>query len=226
MNFIEANWQAPKHIRALTTLRHFFKHKETDGDDLKKTIPLPDEPIWLHQVHGANCVLGTPDNRHQSADASYTQKEHCVLAITTADCLPIFITDLKGTQIAAIHAGWRGLAQGVIETTMANFNKNHPLRAWLGPAISQTHFEVGEDVFSAFVQRMPVLEKAFQVHANGKWKANLYLIAELILQKEGVHDIQGGDFCTYSQPDLFFSYRRDKNETGRMASLIWIDKKK
>ena len=189
---------------------------------------LPAEPVWLQQEHGPTVVdaaavagTGTPP----VADASFSNKAGVVCVVTTADCLPVLLCDADGRVVAAAHAGWRGLAAGILENTIAAMRAAgaRDLMAWLGPAIGPTRFEVGADVHAAFTQRDPRNSAAFRPlpEQPGKYLANLYHLARLILADNGVRRIAGGEFCTASQPQHFYSYRRDQR-TGRMASLIWL----
>lgn len=192
---------------------------------------LPAEPVWLQQEHGVTVVdaalaagaagaAGPP-----VADASFTSKTGVVCVVTTADCLPVLFCDATGQVVGAAHAGWRGLAAGVLENTIAAMRAAgaRDLLAWLGPAIGPTRFEVGADVHAAFTARDPRSSAAFRPLPDrpGKYLANLYHLARLILADNGVHRIAGGGFCTADQAQLFFSYRREQR-TGRMASLIWL----
>ena len=182
---------------------------------------------WLRQVHGNHVVeAGAADQEIPEADACYTTRTGHACAVLTADCLPIFIVDEVATEVALVHAGWRGLASGVIPATLARFRApRERLLAWLGPAISAVHFEVGEEVRLAFEQSpgfadLP-LEQAFQAGSAGKWFADLYELARMQLRSLGLVSISGGDHCTFAESEHFYSYRRD-GETGRMASLIWL----
>lgn len=229
MKIITPNWPAPANITAFTTLRSTFTRQQSnhalDNQALSSLAPLPSDPIWITQVHSNRAVEATISNLDEPADATFTRNANHVCVVLTADCLPILVCDQDGTQVAAIHAGWRGLASGVIENTLHSMQK--PLQnlfVWLGPAIGPKRFEVGQDVFSAFTQHNPDAAKAFIQTSADKWLANLYLLATQRLNAMGVTKIYGGEFCTYSQDSLFFSYRRDKGNTGRMASLIWIKK--
>jgi len=231
---IPVEWSAPSNVQAFVSTRNYqgrdFNLATHVGDDLnhvlhnrrilKETLSLPSEPAWLEQIHGCDaCEI--PLQNQAIADASYTILKGEVCAILTADCLPILLCDSNGEQVAAIHAGWRGLVNGVIENCFrkAGFLPAKTL-AYLGPAISQRAFEVGEDVREAFLKHDPIAKKAFVPH-DQKWFADLYLLATQRLNALGVSQIYGGQFCTFSQPELFYSYRRDKH-TGRMASLIWL----
>jgi YfiH family protein len=229
MNYLQPNWPAPKQIKAFTTVRDSWGDRESDPKDaasarlLENLFAIPAAPIWLTQTHSTHAVEAITANIGKNADASFTQQKNQVCAVLTADCLPILICNKQGTFAAAIHAGWRGLANGVIEETLKNAPKNfEDLLVWLGPAIGPQKFEVGQDVFDAFVQKHPSSCAAFLPFSKGKWLANLYELARLRLHDLGVTKIYGGEYCTHSQQNLFFSYRRDQGKTGRMASLIWI----
>jgi YfiH family protein len=225
MDYIQAEWPAPSHIKAYTTVRDSWgdRHHLLDNDRLMTLLQLPAEPIWLKQTHTALAVSAELSNIGQEADASFTSARNRVCAVLTADCLPLFICDQAGTQVAAIHAGWRGLANGIIESTLSAFKQpRESLLVWLGPAIGPQKFEVGSDVYEAFTRKDAASEAGFKPHTPGKWLADLYTLAKIRLTSMGITQVYGGQFCTYSQPDLFYSYRRDKGQTGRMASLIWI----
>jgi YfiH family protein len=187
---------------------------------------LPSQPVWLHQVHGnrvvdADCECGLPKEGPVEADASVTMKPGTVCVIQTADCLPVLFSDTKGRVVGAAHAGWRGLATGVLENTVARMRAGgaEDIVAWLGPAIGPACFEVGVDVKKAF----PEGASAFVPLADQKDKylADIYALARMALRKVDVDRVEGGEFCTVSQPQDFFSYRRD-GQTGRMATFIWI----
>ena len=226
MPYITPNWPAPSHVRAFTTTRSGWHGPTLTGESstLSGLFNLPSEPAWLKQVHGNHAVPALPGSTRPEADAVYTSKPNTVCLILTADCLPLLICDRHGQHVAAIHAGWRGLASGVIENTIKAMNVDaSKLLAWLGPAIGPQHFEVGEDVYSAFIEQDTEAAKGFQPQKSGKWLANLYTLAELRLNALNIHSIYGGEYCTYSQEQLFFSYRREKGQTGRMASVIWFE---
>lgn len=243
LELIRPDWPAPSTVKAYTTTRQGgVSHKPYDSfnladhvqDDsgavktnrqrLKMALNLPTEPAWLTQVHSSNSVcLGSKDQFNCVADASYTNIPKMVCVVLTADCLPILLCDREGIQVAALHAGWRGLAGGVLEQTMRRFKgPRSQLLAWLGPAIGPEAFEVGDEVRSAFIEFLPSAELAFQATRAHHWKANLYLLAQQRLAASGIHAVYGGQFCTYSESERFFSYRRDKM-TGRLASLIWFE---
>jgi len=181
-------------------------------------------PQWLTQVHGVQVVEARSDGVVREADACWTRTPGVVCAVMTADCLPVLFADSRGHQVAAAHAGWRGLLNGVLEATLDTFDDPAGVRVWLGPAIGPQAFEVGPEVRSAFLARDAAADMAFQpsLQHSERWLADLYRLATLRLQAAGVVAISGGDHCTHTEQDLFFSYRRD-GRTGRMASLVWIE---
>ncbi|MCB1758885.1 MAG: peptidoglycan editing factor PgeF [Gammaproteobacteria bacterium] len=241
--WIVPDWPASERVRALITTRHgghsaapFDSLNLGDhvGDDpacvrrnralLRQHGDLPGEPLWLNQVHGC-AVAGchTEGGVPPEADASTTTQPGRICAVMTADCLPLLICDLGATRVAAIHAGWRGLVNGVIERSLACFSQpGEELMVWLGPAIGPAAFEVGEEVRAAFVAVQPEAAPAFTTARPGHWFADIYQLARLRLQAAGVGYIGGGGYCTHSDSARFFSYRRD-GVTGRMASLIWLE---
>jgi YfiH family protein len=184
---------------------------------------LPAEPVWLQQVHGTAVVDAGMTSCLPQADACIVRHRDAVCVVMTADCLPVLLCDEAGTVVGAAHAGWRGLCDGVIEATVQRMNVNtSSLMAWLGPAISQRAFEVGGDVRDAFIEIDAQSQQAFLPHTNGKWLADIYLLARLRLNALGITQIYGGEFCTYTDSKHFFSYRRD-GVTGRMGSFIWLE---
>jgi YfiH family protein len=184
---------------------------------------LPAEPKWLRQMHGIQVVNAETLTHPVEADASIAIRPGCVCVVMVADCLPILITDRTGSRVAAAHAGWRGLAAGIIENTVqALATPARNLLAYLGPAIGPSKFEVGDDVRNAFVSLDSAAGVAFQAHGAGKWRADLFQLARQRLAKLGLTDVYGGGQCTYSDPVRFFSHRRDK-VSGRMAAVIWIE---
>lgn len=189
---------------------------------LRAAPALPAEPRWLNQVHGIDVVdLAVAATDPITADASFAADANTVCAVLTADCLPVLFCDRAGSWVAAAHAGWRGLCAGVLEQTLAHFSgARSELLVWLGPAIGPRAFEVGPEVRAAFVRHDPESVDAFQAGQADRWFADLYRLARLRLQKAGVSAIFGGGLCAYSEPQRFYSYRRDR-ETGRQASLIW-----
>ncbi len=239
--YLQPDWPAPACVQACTTTRGgghsqapyaSFNLADYVGDDaqavrynrlqLQTELALPAEPLWLHQVHGSAVVDAASSAAWPDADASYTTKRGVVCAVLTADCLPILLCDAQGTAVASVHAGWRGLVDGVIATTCAALaTHTGTWFAWLGPAISATAFEVGDDVYHAFITQDKRSAAAFTAKAPDKWHADLYAVARQQLHDAGVTAIFGGEYCTYTDETRFFSYRRQAN-TGRMASLIWL----
>lgn len=239
MKVIEANWSAPSHIGAITTTRVEGQcHKPYnsmnlalhvgDSDDcvlknreiLISELALPSNPEWLEQAHTNDCVV-IENTSDRKADASVTQSKMKPLVILTADCLPILLTDRSGSEIAAIHAGWKGLSNGVIENTIRQMSySGTELIAWIGPGICKDCFETGEEVVEIFAKSYPDMRKCYG-QKNQKWHIDLKLLAKMILAKSGVNDIFDSGECTVENEKEFFSYRRD-GETGRMASLIWF----
>ncbi|PSL14283.1 hypothetical protein CLV44_1086 [Marinobacterium halophilum] len=182
------------------------------------------QPQWLSQVHGVQVVEARADGVVREADGCWTRTPGVVCTVMTADCLPVLFADAQGTCVAAAHAGWRGLLNGVLEATLDVFDDPAQVRAWLGPAIGPTAFEVGPEVRAAFLAADAGAELAFKPspgHA-GHWLADLYALARRRLLAAGVTTVRGGDYCTHDEHERFFSYRRD-GKTGRMASLIWIE---
>jgi YfiH family protein len=226
---ITPNWPAPASVKACTTTRTLWGSPDPGSNDpterarLQSLLALPADPIWLKQIHSTIAVPAEQNQLNTEADASYTDQTGRVCLVLTADCLPILVCNQQGTQVAAIHAGWRGLANGVIENTIRAM-KTDPaqLLVWFGPAIGPQKFEVGTDVYQAFTQNNAALDTCFIPCAPEKWLANLYELAAARLNQIGVNKIFGGEYCTHTQSDLFFSYRRDQGKTGRMASVIWI----
>lgn len=246
--FIGACWPVPGRVRAVVSTRlggyssgpwASFNLGLHVGDDagvvacnrelLCRSLGFPASPQWLSQVHGRTVVDARADGVLREGDAAYTDCPDTVCAILTADCLPVVIADCEGTETAVAHCGWRGLAAGVLEATLARFRSPaSQLQAWLGPAISQAAFEVGAEVRAAFLQRAggrsarDTAAAAFLSASDGKYHADLYALARQILETHGVYRISGGGRCTFAEEESFFSYRRD-GLTGRMATLAWID---
>lgn len=238
--FVEPDWPAPPGIRAAVTTRigghsrppfdgfnlggHVGDAPEAVRSNrslLRRTLALPEEPCWLEQVHGSRVVEAEPGNIGAAADASVAGRPGAVCAVLTADCLPILLCSAGGERVAAVHAGWRGLAGGVVEAALGRMGvPGGSVLAWLGPAIGPARYEVGEDVFGAFARPVPAQAAAFRPARPGHWWADLYMLARHRLQQAGVGRIFGGEACTAGEPDRFYSYRRD-GRTGRMASLIW-----
>ena len=248
---IEPSWEVPRPIKTFCSTRvggvskppfDNFNLGLNAGDDPADVMQnrvflrthLPSEPMWLKQIHGV--TVSTPASRQVigggpfEADASVTNIPDEVLAVLTADCMPVLFASKNGEVIGAAHAGWRGLSGGVLENTiqaMCDLSSSlspQDISAWMGPAIGPTAFEVGEDVLEAFSgQSQSILSQAFSpiLGQPGKYLADLYTLARDRLNSLGIKQIDGGDFCTFTDEQRFFSYRRDKT-TGRFASFIWI----
>jgi YfiH family protein len=213
---IAPDWKAPAPVRAFVTTRDFGDLK--DAAVREKLRPrLPAEPAWLKQVHGAR-VIDLDADPSREGDAVFTRRRDNVCVVQMADCMPVLFADEAGTVVAAAHAGWRGLAGGVLEATLAAMRiPGDRMLAWLGPAIGPRAYEVGEDVLDAFRGD----EAAFSPAGPGHWLLDLYAVARRRLGEAGVTRIYGGGFCTYSEPQRFFSYRRER--TGaRMGAFIWL----
>ena len=190
---------------------------------LQREAALPSEPAWLKQVHGTSVVDASTAEGGIEADGVYTSGRNRVCAVLTADCLPIFVCNRQGTEVALLHGGWRGLSSGIVEAGLRTFHvPADELIVWLGPAIGAQAYEVGDDVHRAFVGQDETAAAAFEAVRPGKWTMDIYRLARMRLTASGVTAIYGGEYCTASQADLFFSYRRD-GTTGRMASLVWLE---
>ncbi|KOR29970.1 hypothetical protein TI03_00875, partial [Achromatium sp. WMS1] len=189
---------------------------------LTRALKLPGEVLWLQQVHGCDAVYVGQAEFGCTADAAIALEPGLVCAVLTADCLPVLLYDQKQQHVGAVHAGWRGLLNGVLTNALIKLQSSpKDVLAWLGPAIGPKAFEVGTEVRTAFLQRYPQIASAFLPSPQGHWLADLYAIAHHQLTIQGVEFIGGGQWCTASDPEQFFSYRRD-GITGRMASLIWM----
>ena len=242
IDLIQPDWPAPTSVAAcVTTRRGGYSSSPYDslnlgdhvGDDqecvqrnrerLSKIMGLPSEPKWLNQVHGIKVLNAAQIQPGAEADASYSREPGMVCAIMTADCLPVFFSDDKGREVAVAHAGWRGLVSGVLEATVdAMSTSPAQIMAWLGPAIGPEQFEVGDEVRAAFNKENPAATQAFKPSPKGRWLADIYALARLRLELAGVKNISGGNLCTFSDDRKFYSYRRDGQQSGRMASLIWV----
>lgn len=232
--FLAPDWPAPAHIKAFSTTRN-GGHSRPPFDSLnlgdhvgdcpetvianRESLPLQTQACWLNQVHG-NDVIEFSHNYKEppKADGCFSVEKHQICAVMTADCLPVLLTDTTGTFIAAIHCGWRGLAQGILEKFVATRSDPENILAWMGPAIGPGAFEVGEDVVAAF----PGEQDAFIREKGSKPFANIFKLARKKLMAAGVMQIYSTEHCTVSSPSEFFSFRRD-GVTGRMATCIWME---
>ncbi|MGH8234872.1 MAG: peptidoglycan editing factor PgeF [Rhodanobacteraceae bacterium] len=234
------NWPAPADVRAIVTTRvspdssdspYTFNLGTRCGDDptavahnrglLRDVLSLRDEPRWLRQVHGTHVVIEPPHGEPE-ADAAVTRAPGVVLAILTADCLPVLFCADDGSEITAAHAGWRGLSAGVLENTLAAMETpRNRILAWLGPAIGAKSYEVGEEVRDAFLAHEAAAASAFMITRPGHWFCDLYTLARQRLRAAGVTRMFGGRLDTFTDGRLH-SYRRDSARSGRMASLIWM----
>ncbi len=263
-HWLTPDWPAPANVHAATTLRtggvscgayaslNLALHVGDDADlveqnrqIIKASLSLPSDPVWLDQIHSNRAVPAITTEPLQQADASYTAEPGVVCAVLTADCLPLLVCSADGSQVAAIHAGWRGLLAGVIGNTVSSmqiplnppFSKGEASQphlnppfckrgargdflVWLGPAIGPDCFEVGAEVRNAFLEKSAAFITAFKEQESGKWLADIYQLARIDLSMLGIDKVYGGGFCTVTEQERFYSYRRDK-QTGRMATLIW-----
>jgi YfiH family protein len=233
-------WPAPANVRAFVTTRAggashgpyaTFNLGTRVGDDPNAVernreivrSHLPADVLWLHQVHGAEVVDAAAAAPLSRADAAVARTRRTVCAVLTADCLPVLLAARDGGAVGLAHAGWRGMAGGVIEATIARMDRPpDSLVAWLGPAIGPEAYEVGPEVYDAFVNQSPNAAQAFAPRSQGKYVADLYTLARQRLAASGVSVVSGGGFCTYNDADRFYSYRRERT-TGRFASLIWME---
>ena len=227
INVFEPEWDVPKNIFALQTTRNTNPSKELLNKNKTKLSTnlgfefINKKAIGLNQSHSNISIELPSDDR--DADASYTTHNKVVCSIRTADCMPLLITDEEGSFVAAIHAGWRGLASGIIENTLKKINAKGKFIVWIGPHISQEFFEVGAEVRNIFLENDPASAEAFTNEANGKYFLSMLKVAKLKLLSLGVEKIYiTKNFCTYKNANNYFSYRRDASKE-RMTSLIWIE---
>jgi purine-nucleoside/S-methyl-5'-thioadenosine phosphorylase / adenosine deaminase len=243
-DLIIPNWPAPNNIKAISTTRQggFSQHPykqlnlgshvgdaphlvSQNREYIIQSANLPEEPRWLEQVHGTTIIDSQYWQQNIKADAIFSQHTGHVCTVMTADCLPILLCNNQGDTIAAIHAGWRGLAAGIIEKTLQTFScEPSEIMAWLGPAIGPSQFEVGLEVYELFAANNLIAREAFKIKDPQHYLADITLLARQRLEKNNVPKVFGGDYCTVSEKERFFSYRRD-GITGRMASMIWISDK-
>lgn len=245
-DYLIPEWPAPENVAAIITLRssgnsnppyNNFNVASHVGDNsrqvelnrqlLIKQLKLQSQPLWLNQVHGTKIVDSADSGSVPEADGCFSDSTNHSCVILTADCLPVLLCNQQGTKVAALHAGWRGLCGGIIRNTLKQFDKNDSILAYLGPAISAAHFEVGPEVLDQFLanaidsHHRSKIEQAFVASSGDRYFADLYALARAELQQNHVNKIFGGKFCSYAQPEQFYSYRRDKI-CGRNASLIWL----
>ena len=215
--FIVPQWQGPSRIRAMFTTRAIG----VPSDALRAA--LPSDPVWLNQVHGNACIdVDRLEDALPPADAAVTRRPNVAISVRTADCLPVLFGDRAGTVVGVAHAGWRGLAAGVLESTIAALDVvPRELAAWIGPAIGPGKFEVGPDVFDAYCAADPSCAAHFKPLREGKWLADLPGLARQRLQRAGVTCVDGGLWCTHTDVERFHSYRREKG-TGRMALVAYL----
>ncbi len=242
---IRPDWPAPERVRAVATTRAggvsvgafaSLNLAEHVGDDpacvrenrarLRRDLALPAEPLWLRQVHGATVADASRDEGGVAADAMIAGAPGQVCALLTADCLPVLFCDDRASHVAAAHAGWRGLAAGVLEATVAALLRRgvppERLLVWIGPAISAAAYEVGAEVREQFLCGDPRAADAFSANPRGRWQLDLVGLARSRLAAAGIGRVFGGELCTYADPDRFFSHRRD-GPCGRQATLIWLE---
>ncbi|OOF71014.1 peptidoglycan editing factor PgeF [Rodentibacter caecimuris] len=243
MNQIIPNWSVPRSVQAFSTTRkggvslppfNSFNLGDHVGDDksavkINRTLlveqnVLPHLPLFLTQIHSTKVIHLPHTEKDVNADAVYTNQPNQVCLVMTADCLPVLLTNKQGNEVAAAHAGWRGLCNGILEETVRQFRCTpNEIIAWLGPAIGPNAFQVGKDVVEQFVSIDPIAKQAFKIDSSqpDKYLGNLYQLATQRLNALGIFQISGGEYCTFTEKERFFSFRREK-QTGRMASLIWF----
>ncbi len=239
-SWIPANWPAPDCVVAGTTLRHggvsggsfsSLNLGEFSGDEahavqenrsrFRAICDLPSAPRWLRQVHGTNVAIEPRAGETPEADAAITRRAGVVCVVLTADCLPVILASADGAELAVAHAGWRGLAGGVLEATVRQMSADPAeLIAWLGPAISQPAFEVGPEVRQEFLAHDAAAARCFMANSRGRFQADLYALARMRLESLDIAQVSGGGYCTFGEPQRFFSYRRD-GACGRMASFVF-----
>jgi YfiH family protein len=239
-HLIIPDWPAPANVRSLQTTRaggissapyDSLNLGDHVGDAplavqrnrMQLNSLLPSEPVWLNQVHGTTVANADRASCLPQADACIARHRAAVCAVMTADCLPVLLCDTQGSVVGVAHAGWKGLAAGVIEATVKSMDvAPETVMAWLGPAISRDAFEVGDEVRAAFVAVQPQAASAFVAGKSGKWFADLYALARLRLNALGITRVFGGGSCTFGERERYYSYRRD-GATGRMGTFIWLE---
>ena len=243
IKLIRPDWPAPENVSAVATTRQGgisvapfdgFNLATHVGDELAtvkanrallhRQLDLPSKPCWLNQTHSNRVTLLNDDNDYQcDSDAAISRKKGQIAVVMTADCLPILLCNRDGSEVAAIHAGWRGLADDIISNTLSKMSSDaSQLMAWIGPAISQRRFEVGEDVYRLFADKNRNSTAFFNANRPGHWLCDLSGLAEQALSQNGITQIHLSGWCSYENASRFYSYRRNK-VTGRMACLIWIN---
>ena len=240
MELIIPNWPAAKNIKAVSSTRNggisTGKYESLNlgmhvGDDESKvrtnrakladTADMPCQPVWLNQTHSSRVIeVVEPTQAILDGDGLFTKQQSIVCSVMTADCLPVLLANVEGTQVSAVHAGWRGLSAGIIENAVRKFDGE--VIAWIGPAIGSTSFEVGKDVFDSFVTIDSSATRAFNKINHNKWLADMNMLVTQKLNLSGVTNVSYSGCCTFSEPQRFFSYRRD-GVTGRLATFIWIE---
>ncbi len=241
-HYLTPDWPAPANIKACVTKRAggastgAFNglNMGLRSGDVPETVlenreivkadwQFSNEPQWLHQVHGVDVAIARPDAIEREGDAVWTDQAGLTCAVLTADCLPVIFCNRFGSKVAVAHAGWKGLQGGVLEQTVKALSEPvEELMAWMGPAISQKHFEVGPEVRAAFIGEDASASQAFLSGDGDRWFGDLYALAKLRLNAIGLTDLYGGGLCTYSDSDSWYSYRRDGAKSGRLATLIWM----
>lgn len=240
--WLAAEWSTPPNVRALTTTRHTGRahgvlerlrllHRPgsdvTDDAEtatlLARILGLPSQPVWLRQVHGAHVARGHALVSGVEADAAYTDRPGAVLAVLTADCLPVVIADARGREVAVAHAGWCGLAAGVLEATVAAFTAEPgELIAHIGPGIGADAYEIGPEVREALLHQAPNAADCFHTSPRGSWHVDLAAVALRRLRAIGLDTVTRSGQCTWTDAERFYSYRRD-GRTGRLATLVWTE---
>jgi YfiH family protein len=242
LSYLTPQWDVPRRVRAAFTLRaggisrapfETLNSAEHVGDSqadvaenrrrIGAALALPEVPVWVDQVHGTAVLDLDRMTTARRADAVIARTPRRVCVVQVADCLPVMLAARDASAVGVAHCGWRGLAAGVLEATVrALETPPSDLRAWLGPAIGPHAFEVGEEVRAAFVAHDSAAAQAFEANPRGRWQCDLFGLARQRLHALGIAEVTGGGLCTYSDPERFFSYRRD-GRCGRMAALIWLE---
>ncbi len=242
LHWLKPNWPAPEWVIAGVSSRiggvsrvpfnglNLAGHVGDDPDAVQtnrrlfiQAVNLPNNFVWLNQIHGNRVVNSMECHSGVDADGIYTKEQDQVCLVLTADCLPVLLTDEQGSMVAAVHAGWRGLVDGVLEQAVSTFpGKAQRLLAWLGPAISAQHYEVGDDVVDRFLAKDPLFGEGFVKNkTNHRYHADMVTLARITFRQLGVERIYGGDICTFKDQHRFYSYRRDAT-TGRFGSFIYL----